>query len=206
MRSPRVSWWPGSVETAGGVHLHHLVWGIGLLLVSGFLGLVTARTSPWHEILSGLFGVGAGLTLDEFALWVYLRDVYWTEEGRASFDAVVVAALLGGLIVLGFAPLDLSNKSSSVDSLIVTVLIDLILALGAIAKGKLRLGLVGIFVPPVSLIAVARLAAPSSLWARRFYHPGSRRHERATRRWARIEARRRRISDLIAGPPTAPRS
>jgi hypothetical protein len=202
MRSPRVSWWPGSVETSSGIHLHHLVWGIGLLLVAGFLSFVSQPVSPWHDILAGLFGVGAGLTLDEFALWVHLRDVYWAEEGRSSVDAVVVAALLGGLIVLGFAPFDLSHQGSSVASLAVTVLIDLSLSLVAIGKGRLLLGLVGVFFPPASIIALARLAAPGSPWARRFYRPGSRRHKRATERWVRIEARRRRLSDLVAGRPT----
>ena len=95
IRSPKVSWWPGSVTTSSGLHLHHLVWGIVLLLVAGFLGFVTRPKSPWEEVLAGLFGVGAGLTLDEFALWIYLRDVYWAEEGRASFDAGIVAAVLG---------------------------------------------------------------------------------------------------------------
>src|SRR5438874_7009211 len=98
MRSPRVTWWPGSVTTGGGLHLHHLVWGIVLLLLTGFLSFVTKPTSPWEEILAALFGIGAGFTLDEFALWIHLRDVYWAEEGRSSFDAVIVAAVLGGLI------------------------------------------------------------------------------------------------------------
>src|SRR5256714_13621761 len=98
IRSPRVTWWPGSVTTGGGLHLHHLVWGIVLLLLTGFLSFVTKPTSPWEEILAALFGIGAGFTLDEFALWCLLRDGYWAEEGRSSFDAVVVAAVLGGLI------------------------------------------------------------------------------------------------------------
>src|SRR5436305_12889856 len=76
IRSPKVPWWPGSVTTESGLHLHHLVWGIVLLLMSGLLEFATAPDSPWNEILAGLFGVGAGLTLDEFALWIYLRDVY----------------------------------------------------------------------------------------------------------------------------------
>ena len=56
MRSPKVPWWPGSVTTDSGVHLHHLVWGIMLLLLSGFLSFVVGRDSPWTEILA------AGLT------------------------------------------------------------------------------------------------------------------------------------------------
>src|SRR5947209_13257649 len=109
MRSPRVPWWPGTVTTDSGLHLHHLVWGIVLILVAGFLEFATAPSSPWNEVLAGLFGVGAGFTLDEFALWIYLRDVSWAQEGRASFDAVVVAGLLGSLVVLGVAPFDLPN-------------------------------------------------------------------------------------------------
>jgi hypothetical protein len=62
------------------------IWsGESSLSCSGFLEF--APSSPWLEILSAIFGVGAGLTLDEFALWVDLKDVYWAEEGRASLDA-----------------------------------------------------------------------------------------------------------------------
>ena len=152
MRSPKVTWWPGSVTTSGGLHLHHLVWGIVLLMLSGFLGFVTRPVSPWTEILAALFGVGAGLTLDEFALWIHLRDVYWADEGRSSLDAVIVAALIGGLIVLGIAPFDLHNGTSSVDTLALSVAIDILLASITIFKGKLFLGLLGVFVPPVSLV------------------------------------------------------
>jgi len=104
IRDPKVTWWPGSVTTKGGLHLHHLVWGIVLVLASGFLNFVLQPGSPWLEIFAAGFGIGAGLTLDEFALWIHLEDVYWSKEGRASIDAVVVATLLGGLIVLGIAP------------------------------------------------------------------------------------------------------
>ena len=103
MRSPKVPWWPGSVVSEGGLHVHHLVFGIVLLLGTGF-GLALSPTSPWLELLAGGFGIGAGLTLDEYALWLHLEDVYWAEEGRRSVDAVVVAALIGGLLLLGFLP------------------------------------------------------------------------------------------------------
>ena len=121
MRSPKVPWWPGSVTTEGGLHLHHLVWGIVLMLLSGFLEFATSPVSPWNEILAAMFGVGAGFTLDEFALWVYLRDVYWAEEGRSSFDAVVVAALIGGLVVLGLSPFDLPDNGSSISAVALAV-------------------------------------------------------------------------------------
>ena len=65
IRSPKVPWWPGSVKTSGGLHLHHLVWGIVLLMLSGFLRFVTDPASPWAEFLAAAFGIGAGLTLDD---------------------------------------------------------------------------------------------------------------------------------------------
>ena len=201
MRSPRISWWPGSVSTSSGLHLHHLVWGIVLILLSGFLGFAVNPVSPWNEVLAVLFGVGAGLTLDEFALWVYLKDVYWAEEGRASFDAVIIAAVLGGLVVLGLAPFDLRGNTSSVGTLCAAVAIAVLLSTLAILKGKPLLGLIGIFIPLVSLLGAIRLASPGSWWARRIYGTG-RKRERAQARWTRIEARRRRIGDVIAGTPT----
>jgi hypothetical protein len=203
MRSPKVPWWPGSVTTEGGLHLHHLVWGIVLLLLSGFLGFVTKPSSPRTEILAGLFGVGAGLTLDEFALWIYLKDVYWAEEGRASFEAVIVAAVVGGLIVLGVAPFDVPHDNASVDTLALVVALDVGLAAAAILKGRPILGLIGIFLPFVSLFAVLRLASPGSPWARKLYDPDGRRMARATARFERGVARRKRLSDLIAGAPEA---
>jgi hypothetical protein len=203
MRSPRVPWWPGSVVTDSGLHLHHLVWGIALLLISGFLGFVTTGSSPGNELLAAAFGVGAGLTLDEFALLIHLRDVYWSEEGRASFNAVVVALLLGGLVLLGFAPFDLKHRTSSLDTLAIGVAIDVLLAALAILKGKRLLGVIGIFVPFFSLAGAVRLASPRSPWAQRFYKPGGRKLAQAEARWQRIEARRRRLSDLVAGAPEA---
>jgi hypothetical protein len=204
MRSPKVSWWPGSVKTGGGLHLHHLVWGIFLLLITGFLAFVTDPGSPRTEILAGFFGVGAGLTMDEFALWIHLRDVYWAEEGRASVTAAVVVLLLGGLIVLGFAPFDLKNNASSVDTLVVAVAVDLLLATVCIVKGKRVLGMIGILFPVASLVGAVRLASPTSIWARRFYGPDGRRSARSKARWERIEGRRRRLSDMIAGAPETP--
>lgn len=203
IRSPKVSWWPGSVKTKSGLHLHHLVWGIVLLLTSGFLNFVLKPGSPWDEILAGAFGVGAGLTLDEFALWVHLEDVYWTQEGRISLDAVVVAALLGGLIVLGLAPFDLPNQGASVSSLVVAILTDLLLSALAILKGKPMLGLIGVFVPPISLLGAIRLAAPSSPWARRRYPPDGVKMAESRARFERVRSRRRRLSNAIGGAPSA---
>jgi hypothetical protein len=202
MRSPRVPWWPGSVTTDSGLHLHHLVWGIVLMMFSGFLSFVVKDVSFWTDVFAAVFGIGMGLTLDEFALWIYLRDVYWAEEGRSSLDAVVIALLIGGLIVLGLSPFDVHDNTSSVTTLAVAVGTDVVLAGIAALKGKPLLAITGIFVPFVSLAGAIRLASPRSPWARRFYAADSRRMQRSKARWARIEARRRRIGDLIAGTPS----
>jgi hypothetical protein len=204
IRSPKITWWPGSVETKSGLHLHHLVWGICLMMSSGFLDFALAPSSPGSEILAGAFGVGAGLTLDEFALWVRLEDVYWSQQGRISLDAVVVATLLGGMIVLGLAPFDLANQSGSISSLVVVALIDIALAALAIFKGKPLLGLIGIFVPFVSLLGAIRLASPTSPWARRRYGDESKKLARSHARFARVRKRRTWLSDAIGGTPSSP--
>ena len=59
MIKAQVSWWPGNVQV-GGTHIHHLVWGICLLLIIGYVGVAVAPPSPWHEIVTVLFGVGTG--------------------------------------------------------------------------------------------------------------------------------------------------
>jgi len=204
IRSPKITWWPGSVETKGGLHLHHLVWGIVLLMVSGFLNFALEPDSPGVEVLAALFGIGAGLTLDEFALWIHLEDVYWSNEGRASIDAVIVAALLGGLVVLGIAPFDLSNRAAPIESLLVAIAVDLTFSSLAILKGKLLLGLLGVFVPVFSIVGSIRLAAPNSPWARWRYPPDSHRMTRSRTRFARIRERRRRMITAIGGAPSQP--
>lgn len=78
--------------TTGGLHIHHLVWGILLLLIVGYVWLIEEGVgSSWvASLTAAAFGVGAALTLDEFALWLNLQDVYWTGAGRESIDAVIV--------------------------------------------------------------------------------------------------------------------
>jgi hypothetical protein len=94
-----------NVSTKGGLHVHHLVPGMVLVLISGYLGLVLTG-HPLTELLAVLFGIGAALVLDEFALWLRLADVYWEPEGRESIDAVVLASgvCLWYLLGLGFWP------------------------------------------------------------------------------------------------------
>jgi len=78
--------------STGGLHIHHLVWGILILILVGYVWLVEQGVgSNWiASVTAILFGVGTALTLDEFALWLNLQDVYWTGTGRESIDAVVI--------------------------------------------------------------------------------------------------------------------
>src|SRR5262249_54947238 len=142
-----VRWWPGNV-TPGGLHIHHLVFGIVLLMVSGFLNFVIQPGSPGFEILAGLFGVGMGLTLDEFALWLYLEDVYWTEEGRSSVDAVIFATIIGGALVVGFVPLDAGSGSTTI-AILALVIFELLVCLVVVLKGKISSAVIGVFLLPV---------------------------------------------------------
>jgi hypothetical protein len=89
--------------SAGGAHIHHLVWGIILLIVVGYLWLMQAsipiyEDRRWHRLTAILFGIGAALTLDEFALWLKLADVYFTSEGQKSVQAVII---FGSLLSIG---------------------------------------------------------------------------------------------------------
>jgi hypothetical protein len=202
MRSPKVPWWPGSVETGGGLHIHHLVFGIVFILLAGFLEFALQPESPWLEVLAIVFGIGAGLTLDEFALWLYLEDVYWAEEGRRSVDAVIVAAIVGGGFVLGFVPLDAGGGGGV--AVLAVVALNLAVCTLAALKGKVTSALVGMFVPVVGFAAAIRLARPGSPWARRRYKPGSPKLAKAEAREQRRDSRVRRWQDRIGGRPSDP--
>ena len=88
-----------NVVTASGLHIHHLFWGILLLMVTGFIALAT-RAEKWHLRVAIIFGVALALTLDEFALWLRLADVYWSPQGIESIKAAAVVTAL--LAVYGF--------------------------------------------------------------------------------------------------------
>jgi hypothetical protein len=95
---------PFQYVTMGGTHIHHLVWGILILLGVGYgylneVGSLPTPTSIFaSRLMAILYGVGAALTLDEFALWLNLANVYWSRQGRESIDAVV---LFGSLLAIG---------------------------------------------------------------------------------------------------------
>jgi hypothetical protein len=208
MRSPKVPWWPGSVETEGGLHIHHLVFGIVLMLIGGTLGFsLDESQSPWIEIAAAAFGIGAGLTFDEFALWVHLEDVYWSDEGRQSVDAAVIAIAFVGLVLTGAFSASFDTTAPwLIVAGIVVLLIDIITIFISFSKFRLLHGMFGLLFYPLALWGACRLAKPNSPWAKRYY--GERNPEKQARAEARYGHRRidrfkERFRDAIGGRPTA---
>ncbi|WP_156157690.1 hypothetical protein [Demequina pelophila] len=183
----------------GGVHVHHQVWGILLVLVTGALHLRYAPGSPWAEVLGLLFGAGAALALDEFALWLHLEDVYWSEEGRKSIDAILVAVVIAAALLVQVNPIGISpDTAGSRWVFVLAVVAHFAWVVIAFLKGKRHLGLVGIVVPAVAMVCALRLAKPTSFWAHRFYSDA--RRERARRRFSEVyQARWDRLRDRIGG-------
>jgi hypothetical protein len=208
MRSPKVPWWPGSIETEGGLHIHHLVFGIVLMLVGGTLGFALDEAqSPWIEIAAVAFGIGAGLTFDEFALWVHLEDVYWSDQGRQSVDAAIIAIAFVALVLTGAFSANLDNDSPGIlVAAAVLLAIDIVTILISFSKFRLLHGMFGLVFYPLALWGAWRLAKPNSPWAKRFYI--DRRPEKLARAQARYGHRRvdrfkDRVRDAIGGRPTA---
>jgi len=85
IRSGLLPW--GNI-TPGGLHIHHYVWGVGLLLIVGLVSLIV-DTPRYNPLLGAVYGVATALVVDEFALLLNLRDVYWATEGRISVDVAL---------------------------------------------------------------------------------------------------------------------
>ncbi|MER5501779.1 MULTISPECIES: hypothetical protein [unclassified Streptomyces] len=195
--------------TPGGMHIHHVVPGVVLSVIGGFGAVASGRHGLGAGICAVVFGVGAGLVLDEFALILYLDDVYWTEEGRRSVEVVVLTAALVLLVLAGFSPLGVNELSSDEQQdrlgVILTMVVNFGFVLIALFKGKARLAVIGALVPFVALVGALRLARPTSMWARRFYRNRHRARARALLRAYHHDVRwagpRRRFQDLIGGAP-----
>jgi hypothetical protein len=205
MRSPRVPWWPGSVVSGSGVHVHHLFFGIVLMTVAGGLSFAAGETNgPWYAIYAVLFGIGLGLTIDEYALALHLDDVYWSREGRSSVDAALLALALFGFVLLAFVPTRVDTDSPAVLATTVAwATMHFGWVLIAAAKHRFVHALFGIFLPGLAVYAGVRLAKPQSVWAKRFY--GERRPAKQARAEHRFRADRRtdhikdRVRDAIGG-------
>jgi hypothetical protein len=188
MIKKQVSWWPGNVSV-GGTHVHHLVWGIFAMMIFGYIGVVYQPDSPFRETVSVLFAIGMGLTLDEFALWLELKDVYWEKDGRKSVDAMIIAGCATGILVVGFSSwVTLSDRLA--DGVFAGVgafgLVGIVIAIINATKAKLWWALASLVFWPAGVVPAYRLARPHSIWARRFYRD-DRRH-RCEARYPAAEA------------------
>jgi hypothetical protein len=194
--------------SSSGVHVHHAVPGI-ILLILGTIMALRSPGSPWIEIAGILAGIGMSLLLDEFALILHLQDVYWSNEGRVSVEMIGLVTAVFGFVLLGFSPLGVDELTvGDVEvriTLLTAVVIHFLLLLVCVLKGKYRSALVGCFMAPVAWWAALRLARPNSRWGRRYR---GRKLERARRRENKFQAkwdpRWRWLSDAIAGAPSMP--
>ena len=167
-------------------------------------GFALFDSSPGLEICACLFGIGAGLTIDEFALWVYLDDVYWAKAGRSSIDAAVIAAGVMLLVLLGGRPFEVAAGSTA-EVVAGTIIGLMLLALPAICFFKQRVlhGAVGLFLFPIAVYAAMRIAKPGSPWAKRFYgerNPGKQaKAEERFRSGRSTERFKERFRDAVGG-------
>lgn len=194
--APRRWWQPRNIGH-GTTHIHHMVIGVVLVLVSGVTMITLAVDGgvPEFTVAAVFFGIGAALVLDEFALILHLSDVYWSEDGRTSVDAVFAAVAVAGLLILGFNPLSFfditiwRNEHTVVARTMVVGLAALTLALALVVllKGKVWTGLVGMFVTPLLVVGAIRLSRPHAPWARWRYSSRPRKMHRALERerWLR---------------------
>ena len=199
--------WPSG--RIGEVHVHHMVVGVVLVLASGMLDISLNPGDDGREILAIAFGVGGAFILDEFALTFHLRDVYWTEEGRRSIDACIMWLLLGALLLVGVSPFGIHDKTEIPRTIgFAVIAVNIVLSIVTCLKGKLTLGLLSVFLPPVGLVTSIRLARPGSVWAQLFYPIESHKFDRAIARFhpdeSQIERLRIRVFDFVGGAPNAP--
>ena len=192
-------WGSGRV---GDVHLHHMVLGNVLMLVCGMCVIAFQPQDIGLDIFAIGFGAGAAFVLDEFALTVHLRDVYWTPEGRHSIEVSIIWMLLGLLLLTGIAPFGIHDQTE-VPRIIgfAAIAVAIVLSVITCLKGKLTLGLLSIFLPPVGLVAACRLARPGSVWSQLFYATDKRlrARERFDPRTSRLEEWRHWFADLLGG-------
>lgn len=183
---------------AGGIHVHHVVPGVIAVLVGGLMGFSATRTGLWEQVGAVLFGIGAALVLDEFALILHLDDVYWEQEGRVSADAVLIAVAFMGACLVIASPGDPPGPPETdpyVNALIPVVFVLLwVLPIGVtILKGKLLTGALSMIFPPIAWVCALRLARPNSPWAHVRYVKREDLRAKSVERYARVDARWRPI-------------
>jgi hypothetical protein len=204
--------WPGNIKR-GELHLHHIVFGLPILFVTGLVEFTLRPGAPYVEVLALLFGGAAACVFDEFALVLHVKDVYWEHEGRKSLTAVFLGISLTAFLVIGLVPLGIPHSMEQMwlaNWLALMIIVaNLAAVIVALFKGKPWLGWVGFFVPVLAIVGAFRLARPNSPWARWRYSSRPQRLARATARaeaydgkWGKVGSR---IVDFVAGAPAARR-
>ncbi|WP_441957265.1 hypothetical protein [Mycolicibacterium houstonense] len=214
---PRRWWQPRNIGH-GSLHIHHMVIGVVLVMVSGVTMVTLAVNGgvPEFTVAAVFFGIGAALVLDEFALILHLSDVYWAEDGRTSVDAVFAAVAVAGLLIMGFNPLSFfdigiwrEDQSVAMRALVVGMaVLTLLLAVVVLLKGKVWTGLVGMFITPLLFVGAIRLSRPHAPWARWRYtgHPRKMHRALERERWLRrpVVQAKLWLQDAITGMPKFP--
>jgi hypothetical protein len=215
-RPPR--WWEPRNVHIGSKHIHHVVVGVVLVMASGVTLVALSITGNNLEVTGAaiLFGIGAALVLDEYALILHLSDVYWEEDGRSSVDAVFAAVAVGGLLVLGLHPLmfflalwqDTTHSPMMRAAVVAGMVLTPPLAIVVLLKGKVWTGLIGMFFVVLLAVAAVRLSRPHAPWARWWYTSQLDKMDRALRRERRLRRPVVRaklwLQNTIAGVPRFP--
>lgn len=205
-RIARVTGW-GSASF-GGVHTHHMVFGLVIAFVaSALMFVLLPQEGPLLLLLAATFGIGASLVLDEFALIFHLQDVYWEEEGRKSVDAIVLGVAFGFLFLVHSTPFGIQSSDSGW-IIFFTILLNLPTVLISAFKGKIFIAIFGLLIPIVALSGAIRLAEPNSMWARKFYKTDGKKIKRSVKRYEHYEAtwrkRKEWVWDIIGGKTGRP--
>ena len=190
----------------GGNHVHHQVFGILIIIGTGITLVSQTPRGAALDAAAAVFGVGIGLTVDEFALWLHLEDVYWADAGRKSVDAIFCVLAITGALIGGTSFVTGRVGTAAWWSSVGVIVVNLLLCVVCLLKGKVVTGVVGIFVSVVALVGAVRLARPGSWWAGHFYAGRPRRARRAAARYdQRHQERWNRLRDLVAGAPSRER-
>jgi hypothetical protein len=188
--------------STGEVHVHHVVPGLVILLVGGVLALGSSEQGFWRQVAGIMFGMGAALVLDEFAMVLHLDDVYWSNEGRLSADAVTLAAVVMFSALLIIAP-NRPNPDPQTDfalnllGSLVFVVVWLVPILVSLLKGKLWMAAFAVAAIPFAWVAAVRVARPGSPWAHFRYKHRPDKQAKAIARAAKWQRRQRPVRDWI---------
>jgi hypothetical protein len=192
----------GNVTIAGN-HIHHQVFGILIIIGTGIVLVSEGPKGSALDAAAAVFGIGVGLTVDEFALWLHLEDVYWAHEGRKSVDAIFCLLVITGTLIGGVSFLTGHIGTTAWWSSVAVIAVNLLFCLICMLKGKIVTGVVGIVIGVIAIVGAIRLAKPGSWWAVRRYAGRPRCAARAERRFDdRYEERWNRLRDLVAGAPS----